>query len=342
MRPARPLALALCGLASACVGLNVGADEGCAEACAVALACGFLPSMLGWAVEDDDALADCERRCGNSPRGDEGVAQILTCLEGQDDYDDAPWCADAAEATWTTCARAQVCLDQRFGRHTLVGEATATVHVLSVSDYTRLTGASAADIYTARAARQDEDGDAGPITSCDRALCGHMRCDAMSSAGLCDDTLCHQDEPPPSRVCDALAATRVSVHAAQPSGEHASVIVFDAESDDAGDCSRLDAASFADEMSRLAPGPVEFSAQVRGVLPASVLKDLDHLDTGDKFIDAAEVHAADPDATMSYCLEFYGPTVLLRAGENEAVVPIGTVAEILDPASPLAPRFCPP
>mgnify|MGYP000446865499 CR=1 FL=1 len=167
------LTFVLAGLASACAGFNVGSSEGCADACATALACGFLPSGLGYGVDKDAAVADCERRCGQSPRDDGDTTTLLSCLDGSWETPDeiTAWCVDAEASMLAgdlTCATAARCLATEFKGGRLTGDVGLEVSLISFSDFGTYFGDDAlAALYAEPTS---------PLSSCTEALCGAEDC----------------------------------------------------------------------------------------------------------------------------------------------------------------------
>lgn len=329
-RPWLVLTLALAGGGSACVGLTVSDEGGCAEACARATQCGFLPSALGWSDDDNPAAAadDCERRCGNSPRSDATAQAILTCLQGQESM--ASWCADPGSdlyALGQTCAGAVACFDDIAREHELLGKASLSISLVSFTVFeAEFAGGSdgdadeepitIADIYTERAASD------GPVTSCRRALCSSSYCDRPEDQRQCDDRLCRQPLPSSPWVCDDLGIERMILHGRQRGVMPVRLVLFDANDETPSDCG----ASLSGELSAddydLSPGPIALDVQISGTLPAATLAMIG-------YPGAAGLAADDPAAPMRYCLAFSGPSMLLLAGGNAAVIPVDDLEELV-------------
>ncbi len=317
--------------ASACVGLNVGDSTGCAAACERAGICGFLPSALGWSAEKDlgPSVADCERRCGNSPRSDATVSALLSCLDGEQQATD--WCDDEAAAEflrWRECAGIAACLDKIGEPKDLTGEASLSVSLVEFHDFESDFAAPAdtggggepltiADLYASPPIVGE------PATSCRAALCSEAACAESEENRPCDDTLCRNPTPSATKVCDGMAIERIILTARQPGRMQVRKTMFDAEDGEEASCSKntfveLEASKYA-----LVPGPIALGVQVSGTLLASELMLIG-------YPNADVIAAEDPMETMAYCLEFYGASVILRAGANPAVIPIGDISELVE------------
>lgn len=315
------LALLLAGLASACAGFNVGSSDGCAEACATALACGFLPSGLGYGADKDAAVADCERRCGQSPRGDEDIGLILRCL---DNSWEAPgkltaWCTDAGASTQAgdlTCVTAALCLATEFKGSRLTGDVGLEISLISFSDFETYFGDEALPPLYAETT--------SPLSSCADALCGHDDCTHDSvSAETCDATLCGRERVKTGSICDDLGAVVVELGAQGRSGPPVTqVLADDTNPDVCMEASRV----FGSDDYHLEPGPSHAFARISGRLPASELARI-----GIAAMD-------DEDGAADYCLVFPGMTVTLSAGQNIVLVPIGTVDDMV--LASLRPAAC--
>ncbi len=321
----------LLGLAgAACSGLNVGDSQGCAEACERAKLCGFLPSALGYSEGEDlaAAAADCERRCGNSPRSDPTVGALLECLDGE--QRSSQWCddRDAEEyARWEGCAGIDQCFAAIVGKGpSLVGSAALTVDVISFTDYANdFAGADAGpelDLTTVLELYGGPPVMGAPLTSCQAALCSPALCAASDIDPPCDDTLCRKSTPAATAACNSLAIERILLLARQPDSKQVRLTMFDAEAEDAKSCGMSTSIELSAMDYGLVPGPVELAVQVTGTLPASELMAIG-------YEGADEAFAANPGAKMQYCLQYAGPSLLLRAGGNEAVIPIGDISELV-------------
>lgn len=323
-RPWLVLMVALAGGGAACVGLTVSDADGCAEACARAAECGFLPSALGFSADDSPALAvaDCERRCGNSPRSDATAQAILTCLQGQEST--GSWCADPGSdlhALGQTCAGAVDCFDDIAREHELLGRASLSVAMVSFAVFeAEFSGGSGeeplsiADIYAERAVS------AGAVTSCRRALCSRSDCDLTAEERQCDDRTCRRPLPSSPWVCDDLGIEQLVLQARQPGAMPVRRVLFDADDGTQSKCGASLSGELRAEDYDLSPGPVELAVQISGALPAATLATIG-------YPDAAALAADEPAASMRYCLTFSGPSMLLRAGGNAAVVPVDDLEE---------------
>lgn len=324
------LGLGLAG--AACSGLNVGDSTGCAAACERAAVCGFLPSALGWssAAELGPSVADCTRRCGNSPRSDPTVDALLACLDGA--QRSTVWCDDEAAAEylrWLDCAGIAECLDEIDQREVLAGQAALSVRLVGFADFEADFGAvedtggdgDALTVAGLYASAPEMEGAA--VTSCRAALCSDALCGESDQGRPCDDTLCRSPLPAATQVCTSLGIDRLVVTARQPGAMQARQTMYDAEGEDASSCSKSTTAEFSIDDYGLVPGPVNLGLQVTGTLPAADLMMIDY--TG-----AAEAFAADPTATMRYCINFLGPRVILRAGDNPAVIPVGDIMDLVE------------
>lgn len=306
------LVFALAGLASACAGFNVGSSEGCADACATALACGFLPSGLGYGADKDAAVADCERRCGQSPREDGDIGIILSCLDGSWETPDeiTAWCGDSEASTLAgdlTCATAARCLATEFKGSRLTGDVGLEVSLISFSDFGTYFGDDALPGLYAEPT--------SPLSSCAEALCGTEDCvDDSPGDDICDTTLCGRERVKTGSICEDLGAMVVELGAQGRSGPPVTQVLAD---DTDTDVCKEASQTFAAEDYQLEPGPSRAFARVSGRLPASELAR----------IDIAAVD--DVDGAADYCLVFPGMTVTLHAGQNVVLVPVGTVDDMV-------------
>lgn len=318
--------LALAGLVSACAGFYVGSAEGCEAGCAAAHSCGFLPSGLGYGVDSATAIADCERRCGKSPRDQADIATILSCLDGTWARKEvSAWCTDpeAGELAGDLgCATASACLAAEFPDGRLLGDVAVEVSLISLADFTMVFGEDAlAGLYGASTAE--------PITSCVPALCGAEDCAAgMGGERPCDTTMCGRERVKTGMTCGDLGAVAIELGVIGRDGPPSTQVLLDDDAvDGAKECkeaSRL----FPAEDYELRPGPARAFARVNGRLPASEL-----LRIGVSAVD-------DEDGAAVYCLAFPGMTATLRAGQNVLLVPIGTIDELA--AAQLFPPGCGP
>lgn len=325
----------LLGLAgAACSGLNVGDASGCAEACARAATCGFLPSALGWSEDEDLAVAteDCTRRCGNSPRSDATVSALLTCLGGE--QTSTSWCADAESDLydqWEVCAGISECfVALAEDDHGLVGLSGLSVSLISFTDYDSdfaVEGTVPDGELTTIAALYTSSNDLdAAVTSCTAALCSPALCAASEVDRPCDDTLCRKSTPAATQVCNSMGIERMLLLARQPGKMQVRLTMFDEQAENATNCSMATTAELSPADYGLVPGPVMLGMQVTGTLAAVELAKIG-------YEGAAEIAAMDPEAdpplAMRYCLQFSGPSVLLRAGSNSAVLPVGDIAELI-------------
>ncbi len=309
VRELRRLALALAGFASACAGFNVGSSEGCADACATAFSCGFLPSGLGYGATKEAAVADCERRCGQSPRNDDDIGLILSCLDGSwgapDDV--TAWCVDAEIGGDLTCATAALCLGTEFKGSQLAGDVGLEVSLISFTDFvTYFSDDALGGLYGEQTS---------PLSSCTRALCGADDCtDDSIGEDVCDTTLCGRERVKTGSICGELGVAVVELGAQSRKGPPVTqVLADDTDSDLCKAASRI----FASEDYNIQPGPSRAFARISGRLPASELAR----------IDVAAVD--DEDGAADYCLVFPGMTVTLRAGQNLVLVPVGTIDDLV-------------
>jgi hypothetical protein len=309
------------GLAAACSGLNVGSEDGCAAACDIAHQCGFLPSGLGYAEDEIAAVADCERRCGDTPRTD-GVSRIQSCLDGswEPEVAVASWCEaedGALDSTLgTTCALASACFEREFKGSRLQGSVDLTVSLISFEDFTYHFGEGAI------AALYAEEVD-GALTSCERALCGKLDCaDDREVEVSCDTTMCGKGMLHAGQICEELAARSVEVGAASRGMLVSQVLLDETDASGCDDSSR----EFTGTEYKLSPGPIHAFARISGRLPAAVLAELD--------IEAVDQHEEGAD----FCLEFRGMNVTLRAGQNAVLVPVASIEDIV--AAGVRPSPC--
>lgn len=364
-------ALALAG--SACAGYDFGSVADCETLCETARGCGFLPSMLGWNAEGDldEAEADCVRRCGNSPADDPVVAEIVRCFEEAEAAPGLRWCEDEADpefAAWSPCGTIDRCLTAAEPGHQLHSDVLLTVQLLSFADYATnfvdpsdevadaLQGVSA--LYPALdgvpGCAEDgvcDEGDKGDPdcegqvcrpSSCARSLCGQEVCKTTSCiegdcAGQdedelppCDTSLCRVGQLSITQVCTELGAQQISV-SVREIGRVPVVQVFqDARAGTNPSCESSELV-ISGEMYQVKPGPVAVTAIVHGELPGQALLDLG-------LREPAEV--SDPEALLPYCVEFVGPPVVLRSGDNTVVVPIASLEEFAAAGVDLGLRDC--
>lgn len=323
----RHVLLAMSLAAAACVGMNVGSVEDCAALCEQAATCGFLPSGLGFDAAGDQAQAraNCEWRCGNSPTRDPTVATIAGCFATSDDTAEHAWCDDESDerhAQWAKCAAISRCLEQELAQHQVHGDAALKVQLISFTDYEERFEADIAALYPAAA-------ETGPqqVRSCEPSLCGPTRCmelecapggcEAPEDLG-CDATLCSVGMLSVSGVCEDLGAREITALIRAVGGPPVLDVFVDAAAGLNTGC-KASAHEVESDLFNFEPGPVQVDARVVGELPAGRLVELGLLaDPG-----------PDPEARLAYCLEFTGPPVLVRTGENTAVVPIGAVEDLL-------------
>ncbi|MBK7828833.1 hypothetical protein [Nannocystis sp.] len=314
------LALALGLFASACAGFNVGSDEGCAAACASAHACGFLPSGLGYGPTSDAALADCERRCGQSPRDDDDITQILSCLDGSWETKEelTAWCLDSEESDLAgdlTCATAVRCFATEFKGSRLQGDVHIEVSLISLDDFvTAFDDDALTELYAAPER---------VLSSCAEALCGHQDCADDSTDHPCDATLCGQQRVNIGSICSEQGARVIEIDVQGRRGPPVTQVLLD---DSEGSSCKESTLTFTAEDYNVEPGPARASARIGGRLPASELARI-----GVTAVD-------DEEGSADYCLRFPGMTRTLRAGQNVLLVPVGTIDELV--AAGLRPRGC--
>lgn len=329
------LGLGLAG--AACSGFDVGDSTGCQAACERAAICGFLPSALGWseAAELGPSVEDCARRCSNSPRSDATVTALLACLDGS--QESTEWCEDEADseyARWVSCAGIARCLDKIDERKVLAGQAALTVSLVGFANFESDFGADTdtggladtdggEEVLTVEGLYTKAPEMAAAVTSCRAALCSDALCGESELARPCDDTLCRNPASAATQVCTSLGIERIVVTARQPGAMQVRATMYDAEDEDAMLCSRSTTAELTAADYALVPGPVALGLQVTGTLKAAELLRIDY--TG-----ASEAFAADPEASIRYCINFAGPSVILRAGTNPAVIPIGSISELVE------------
>lgn len=322
--PWRKICLLLTGAASACAGFNVGSDEGCAEVCTTAYTCGFLPSALGYDADTTLATADCERRCGQTPRDSDGFAQLLACLGGAAELpvDATPWCADGEadyHASGVLCAAAAQCLSASFEGSRLFSDATLTVRLISFADFvTYFEADGLTDVYAH---------DPKAISSCALALCAEQDCRRKDDENPppCDPAICGKGMGQTAQICDDLGTHTIEL-LVQERGAPPSVQVL--VDDRTGQTCSSAAKSFDSDVYLLRPGPVQTYARVTGELTAGALRTIDYPVPAD--VADAEI--------IDYCLSFPGMNLILRGGENVALVPFATVADIA--ASAVRPTAC--
>lgn len=343
---------------SACVGLTIRAPDECATTCQRAADCGFLPSALGWSADGSisAALADCERRCGNSPADDAEVAQIVECFASEgttpprwcvatEDEDDAEYAA-----LWERCAAISACIAREHREEELRGDVALTVQVIEWSEYQVHLGLPLADYP------QMQQGDARAIQSCQPAMCSPAVCSSLTcevdaeciggagsgtgtgGAGsgtgtggaeacsercelpegeICDTRLCRVGHLTISAFCEELAVHKISLRVYER--DRLPVVeVF--EDVDAGINAKCEVSTFEfDDDYELSPGPIKVVAAVEGELPGATLAGVGYFAQGEMF---------DPEAVVQYCIEFIGPAVTVHAGAVEAVVPVAELASL--------------
>lgn len=314
--------LALVGLASACAGFKVGSDEGCESACATAHTCGFLPSGLGFGVDSAAAIADCERRCGQSPREVGDIGTILSCLDGSWEASEevTAWCTDAgagALAGDVTCATASKCLASEFPGGRLQGDVHIEVSLVSFADFSEAFGAEAlAELYGPLET---------PVSSCAAALCGPEECTADDDADHpCDATLCGRERVKTGTICSDLGSLVIELGIDGRYGPPITQVLLD-DDDEVKECKEA-SKSFTAEEYEVRPGPAHAFARVNGRLPASELARI-----GVAAVD-------DEEGAANYCVAFPGMTATLRAGHNLLLVPIATIDDL--EAARLTPVGC--
>lgn len=315
----RWFALGLVGAAvlAACRGFQVGSSAGCAEACATAAYCGFLPSALGWGAGEDDAaaVADCERRCAGSPRGEQEIDEILLCLNEPESELSSPtyWCVDPESPDyhrWQSCAESHACLDDLLPGDALLGVADLTITLLDFDEYERSFGA-VADLY----ARPEET----TVHACDASLCAAEECAGAGGEHPCDDRLCGVDYLSIGNTCDTMKIDTLSVITRQHEKSLASMVLFDAADASGEPCGRAGGEAAPAQNARLVPGPIALDVRMTGRLPPAQLQRIGQ---------PSEPPLDDPTGDAAYCLLLRGPRLLLRAGQNDAVIPIGDVADL--------------
>lgn len=324
MRPIfRTLAPLIAGAAAACAGLDIEDPDRCAEICATAYTCGFLPSALGYDPDTALASADCERRCKHTPHDDPRFTLLAGCLGGDLEPPEGslPWCDDSddpAYADGVQCSAAASCLVSSFDGNLLVSDVALSVRLVSFADYSMY--------FTAEALGELYSHEKDPTSSCAQALCGQEDCMRRDDEHPppCDATMCGKGMGQTAQICDDLAVHTVEL-LVQERGAPPSVQVLVDETSERG-CS-TPIKEFSSENYLLHPGPVQTYARVTGELPAGVLRTIDY-PVGDV-----------PDETpLDYCLLFPGMNLIARGGENVALIPIATVAELA--ATSLRPVVC--
>jgi hypothetical protein len=146
--------------------------------------------------------------------------------------------------------------------------------------------------------------------------CAPGECEEPADLG-CDSTLCSVGMLSVSGICDDLGAREVSVLIRAGAGPPVLDVFVDAAAGLNDGC-KVSTHEVESDAFNLEPGPVQVDARVIGELPAGRLVEIGLLaDAG-----------PDPDTPMAYCLEFTGPPVLARTGENTAVVPIGGIEDL--------------
>jgi len=315
----RWLVLALAGAAvlAACRGFQVGSRAGCAEACATAAYCGFLPSALGWSGGEDDAaaLADCERRCAHSPRDEPEIDEIVRCLNEPESQLSGPtyWCVDPDSPgyhRWQSCAESHACLDELVPGDALLGVADLTITLVDFATYERSFW-PVADLY----ASAEET----TVHACSASLCTAVECAGAAGEHPCDDRLCEASYFSLGHTCDAMQVDTLTAFARQHEESSASVVLFDAADASSEPCGRASGEPFPAQTARLVPGPIALGVRMTGRLPPAQLQRI-----GQPQAPAPD----DPTGDVAYCLLLQGPRLLLRAGQNAAVLPIGSVADL--------------
>lgn len=315
----RRFALVIAGavLSAACRGFQVGSTAGCAEACATAAYCGFLPSGLGWGAGEDDAAAleDCERRCAGSPREVSEIDDILRCLREPESELSSPafWCVDPASAgyhRWQSCAESHACLDALRPGDELLGVADLTVTLVDFDTYERSFG-SVADLYTFP--------EETAVRACDASLCTAAECVGTSPEHPCDDRVCGLEYLSVGHTCDTMQIDTLTLTARQHDGDMASQVLFDAEDASSGSCGRAGGEVSPAGSARYVPGPIALGVRMTGRLPPAALQRIGQ---------PHEPAPDDPTGDVAYCLLLRGPRLLLRAGLNVVVLPIGDVADL--------------
>jgi hypothetical protein len=349
----RGLTAGLLATASACVGFTIRAPDECATTCQRAADCGFLPSALGWSADGSSsaALADCERRCANSPASDAEVAQIVACFASEETT--LPrWCVPASEddaeyaALWDRCAAISACISREHRDEELRGDVALTVQMIEWSEYQVHLGLALAD-YPA-----SQQGDARAIQSCEPALCSPAVCsslqcevdaDCLAGTGsdtgegtgtgadeacsercelpdgeVCDTRLCRVGHLSISGFCEELAARKISLRVYERDRLPVVEVFVDVE---AGINTRCEASTleFKPDDYELSPGPIKVVAMVEGELAGATLAEFGYFADGEVF---------EPAAVQPYCLEFIGPAVTVRAGAVEAVVPVADLVSL--------------
>lgn len=329
----RALGAAALALASACAGFGHGDVVACEALCATAAACGFLPSALGWS-EDGDVVAaeeNCVLRCRHARGDDATAAAIVDCFAQTGEGDASRWCDDASSpyyAAWSACKAIDVCLLQAFpGDHELQGDTVVHVQLVTFTDYLQhYAGVEVGALTEIAALYLDRPGEGG-LTSCTPALCGAAQCAQSTCAGgecptdetpECDARMCRIGELSIGRTCDELGARELSVFIREKGRNPVVQTFLDAKAGLNPDCA-ASTVVVDGGMYRLQPGPIQVGVRARGVATAASLKLL-----------GAPVPAELGDADVAeFCVEFVGPPVITRAGDNEAIVPLGTPAELL-------------
>lgn len=349
----RAIAAALLAGASACVGFNIRAPDDCAAICETAVACGFLPSALGWSEDGvvGEAQENCERRCASSPADDPVVAALVGCFTGESDVAAAPrWCTsqlpdDQAYAElWSACADVSTCLRRTLRDDELRGDVALTVQMMPWSDYELHLGLAPA------AFPGSASGDPNAIESCRPALCSDEVCsslecsiddDCFDSEGAeaedtdaleeacsevcelpdgenCDTRLCRVGHLTISTVCQQLAAQKITLKVYERDRLPAVEVFQDVEAGINPDC-ETSTFLFDPAMVELAPGPIKVIAAVEGRLTGAELAEIGYFAAGEAF---------EPETSTAYCVEFVGPAMTVRAGKNEVAVPLGERAAL--------------
>lgn len=324
-RSHRGLAFFFAGVASACAGLNVGDEAGCADACTAAYTCGLLPSTLGYGENAELARSQCESRCGRSPRDDEDVVRILECLQGTAEPPDdlMAWCGDVDDPSYAAglkCAAAVSCLGSMVKGEHLIADATLDVSLITFDDFESVFGGgSVEELYAG----------IGSIQSCSPALCGRTDCMRGDETDLpCNSIFCRSVVTQVGSVCDGLQVDTVEIIVEQRPGEMNVKSLFDGS--DPAAC-REPLVSFATDNYTLRPGPAQTFARFRGVLLSPDIERLWDV-AGEGATTEGDGDSTDGDGTVDapYCVQFVGMSVTLRGGENAALVPVGSIDEMIE------------
>ena len=327
------LALLLTGVVAACAGLTTSEDEGCVETCAAAYTCGFLPSILGYAATAELSVVDCERRCKQSPREDIYVAGILGCLQGlvKSPADLLPWCGDGDDAYYATglaCSAAASCFATAAGDVQLTSGVSLNVSLISFADYEATFGAGSVEALYDDATTE--------IQSCSPALCGPAECMRRPDEDRpCNAIMCRNTDTQTVKACDQLQVSALDILVEERSTAIATRELLD-ETDSTA-CKQA-TVTFDSATYHLNPGPVRTFARFGGELPRSALASLsgtahEETTTGDTDTPGTTGTTGDTgdtgDEVTKYCLQFLGMNVILRGGDNTALIPIGGIEDIV-------------